>query len=226
MSDEITPTSAGPMTAELARIMAPDAVAVSEADMEVVPLDPVGFEPDEVVEITEPGSDSSIRAAALEELAKVRPIQFRARMKRFFACIRQSNNIRFACTKSGLDKNTVCTYRAKHQWFRDLLDEAVADWGDMLDMRGQGLAIEGYFKAVYHEGCVVGYERIISERLLLRLLERAKPERWGPTRQEVKFSGAIAQPVSSTSLDHEKIADRVRTLSPLLVARKLGSEGV
>lgn len=152
------------------------------------------------------------------------PPRVRARRTRFLARLRQTGNIRAASAYAQISKRTAFRWREKDAWFAQKWTEALEDYADLADMRASQLAIEGIKEPIVAMGQVVGYRDVFSEKLLLRILEKAKPEKWAPVRSEssVRVSGSVADGAGAGALSEEARAAlqaRVAKLAPLLMAR-------
>jgi len=149
----------------------------------------------------------------------------RARKTRFLSVLRQTANIRAACAAAGFSRRTAYRIRDSNPWFAEKWLEALEDFGDLADMKAKQMAVEGIQEPIIAMGQIVGFKTVHSEKLLLRILEKKRPEDWAPARSEsnVRVTGSVGDGTAGSGALSEEarkaLTDRVRRLSPVLMAR-------
>ena len=88
-----------------------------------------------------------------------------------------------AARAAGLGRSTAYLWRQSDPDFAAKWDEAVAEGIDLLELEARRRAVDGFNKRpIYHRGVQVGEITQYSDKLLIFLLERRRPEVWSRSR--------------------------------------------
>ena len=88
-----------------------------------------------------------------------------------------------AARAAGLGRSTAYLWRQSDPDFAAKWDEAVAEGIDLLEEEARRRAVDGVNKRpIYHRGVQVGEIAQYSDKLLIFLLERRRPEVWSRSR--------------------------------------------
>ncbi len=96
----------------------------------------------------------------------------------FLRRLGQVPNVAAACRDAGIKPSTAYARREADPDFRREWDEAIDHSIGLLEAEAHQRAGPGYLKAVYHQGAVVGHERVVSDGLMQFLLKAHRPERY------------------------------------------------
>lgn len=95
----------------------------------------------------------------------------RARQGAFLAAYMQTARVDLAAKASEIDRGTHYDWLAKDPEYPALFEEAHRVAAQSMLDAAVGRARQGVKKAVYHEGKIVGYDIVYSDRLMERILE-------------------------------------------------------
>lgn len=136
------------------------------------------------------------------------------RREKFLARLAETGNVRLACELAGISRMHVYRTRRAEADFAEAWDHALEDFADRLEEAAAKRAVEGYQRPMVSGGKLVCHETVYSDRLLERMLEAHRPQKY---RRHVKteVSGPHGGPILVES-PYERIARRVaRYLSGL-----------
>lgn len=124
--------------------------------------------------------------------------------------------VRHACLAANVPRSTMYEHRARCPEFAAAFAEAEQTAADVLEEEAKRRAHDGVEKAVYYQGEVVGHVTEYSDRLLERLLEARRPERFRGN-VKVEHSGAVTQNhrIDLARLSDEDLAEFERIAAQL-----------
>lgn len=93
----------------------------------------------------------------------------------FIAELERCGNITAAAKVCGIDRKTVYNAADADKVFAERKTEALAVYADKVRAKVGELATEGVLKPIWYQGRIVGYERVISERMLELEAKRVDP---------------------------------------------------
>lgn len=128
-------------------------------------------------------------AAARDALAQKYTDSRPARMDLFIAelCIR--GIILRACEASGLNRRTAYDWKETFPEFNQRWEDALESAADRMEEEAARRAQDGVLKDVYHQGEVVGQERIYSDSLIMFMLKGMRPHKF---RENVNVTGGLS----------------------------------
>lgn len=115
-----------------------------------------------------------------------------------------------ACRTVGVGRTTVYDARSDPE-FAQAWDDIEAMTTDRMEREAMRRGMEGFDKAVYHQGEVVGMERQFSDTLLIFMLKARKPETY---RENVKVVHAgIVKQQHSVDLSQLSVEEKRQMLA-------------
>ena len=98
--------------------------------------------------------------------------------EQFLGVIRETANVRLAARACGMSRTNLYNERERDPDFAAAWDEAVEDAVDKLEAEAWRRALEGFEEPVFQRGEQVGTVRKYSDRLMERLLEANRPQKY------------------------------------------------
>ncbi|MGQ0583748.1 MAG: hypothetical protein ACT4O6_17560 [Reyranella sp.] len=105
---------------------------------------------------------------------------------RFLRAFARPGSVSAACRASGLARRTVYNWRDADADFRVSWDRARGRAGELLRDEVMERALVGAEVPVWHDGRIVGHERVPDNRVLWKLLQTLQPETYGPRAAELR----------------------------------------
>ncbi len=137
-----------------------------------------------------------------EELALVN----NPRQRAFLMALVHTPRISSACRAAGI--SVVAAWKWRHNEgdipFQNALRVAIELGLERAESEGWRRAVDGYEKPIYHQGRLVGTERVFSDGLLMSMLKAHKREKYGD-KQEV--SGPHGGPIQTQVFDADALTD-------------------
>lgn len=100
------------------------------------------------------------------------------RRERFLECLREQPNVSRAARAIAVSRMSAYKWRRADPKFAEEWDEAIEVGCDRLEEEAWRRAHDGIERDVYYQGEVVGQERHYSDRLMERLLEAHRPDKY------------------------------------------------
>lgn len=98
--------------------------------------------------------------------------------KDFIKALADCGNVTKAAETVGVPSRTLYSHRYKDEEFAEAWDFALDEANDRLEYEAWRRAVQGVDRPIYQKGELIGHERTYSDRLLERLLEATKPEKY------------------------------------------------
>jgi hypothetical protein len=133
----------------------------------------------------------------------------------FLAALREVPVITRACDVVGINRSTAWRAREADAEFAEAMDDAIESGVDTAEQEAFRRAVEGTDKGVWHQGTLVGSERVYSDALLALILKGRRKKVYA---DRTELTGADGGPVATT--DATQRAARAATLLKLAQARK------
>lgn len=119
------------------------------------------------------------------------------RREKFLELLRQQPNVSRAARMVAVTRRAVYDWRNNHPDFKAEWDDAVQEGCDLLEEEAWRRACEGYDEPVHYQGERVDMVRRYSDRLMERLLEAHRPEKYA-RRQEL--TGPGGEPLAAATV--------------------------
>ena len=120
----------------------------------------------------------------------VQPVDDRKPWERtYLATLATTGNLTAAAEAAGIDRSTALRHRHASQRFAERVADALARFSDAVESEIARRGMQGFDEPVYQGGKKVGVKRRYSDRCLLALAARLRPDGYGA--QAVKLSGDI-----------------------------------
>jgi hypothetical protein len=132
----------------------------------------------------------------------------------FLAALREMPVVGQACVAVGINRTTAYRARNADKDFADAWDSALEDGIDKAEQEAFRRAVAGTDKGVWHQGSLVGTERVYSDSLLSLILKGRRKQVYA---DRTELTGADGGPVA---LDSNARAARVAALLAVAQARK------
>jgi transposase-like protein len=110
--------------------------------------------------------------------------------RQFLAALAKGKTPTHAAQESGLGRSTAYLLRSQDPQFAREWSEAVAEGIDRLEDEAYRRAVEGVRRPVFHGGVKVGEITEYSDRLLIQLLRRRRPEVYSPRHESTAHVNA------------------------------------
>lgn len=120
--------------------------------------------------------------------------------------LRKSRSKSGACEEAEVSTTQFYKWVREEPEFADQVEEAMLAGREGLEDEATRRGKNGYRKAVYHQGEVVGYERRYSDRLLETMLEATNPAKFRKNAS-IEVKGQIAHTV--TALSKEELLEQI-----------------
>lgn len=133
----------------------------------------------------------------------------------FLASLREVPVVARACEAVGIERSTAYRARAADEDFAKAWDDAVETGVDKAEQEAFRRAVQGTEKGVWHQGALVGTERVYSDALLALLL---KGRRKTVYAERTELTGANGGPVATA--DEGTRAARIAALMQAAKARR------
>lgn len=133
----------------------------------------------------------------------------------FLASLREVPVVARACEAVGIDRSTAYRNRSADKEFAEAWDDAVEAGIDKAEQEAFRRAVEGTEKGVWHQGVLVGSERVYSDSLLALVLKGRRKQVYA---DRTELTGADGGPVAT--VDATQRAARAATLLKLAAARR------
>ena len=125
-----------------------------------------------------------------------------------------------ACKTIGVSRRSVAAHIEAHDEFAEEVAEAKAAFADKLLATARMLGVEGVEIPIFHAGQVVGSRREISERILLKLLEKIGPDEFRASDKivhEHTHSGEVRHVIAPAILAAMNPAARIEAQRVMLL---------
>jgi len=133
----------------------------------------------------------------------------------FLAALREVPVVSRACEAVGIHRVTAWRARESDAEFAEAWDDAMETGVDKAEQEAFRRAVEGTDKGVWHQGVLVGSERVYSDALLSLVLKGRRKKVYA---DRTELTGADGGPVATA--DATQRAARAATLLKLAQARK------
>lgn len=117
------------------------------------------------------------------------------RRERFLAALREQPNVTRAARAVNVTRRATYNWREADEQFAQEWDDAIQEGCDRLEEEAWRRAHDGVEEGVYYQGDKVDTVRRYSDRLMERLLEAHRPERF---RHRHELSGPGGEPLKPT----------------------------
>lgn len=111
----------------------------------------------------------------------------------FLECLRDTANVRLACTRAGVSREAAYRLRERDPAFAAAWQDALDDACDLLEARAREWATIGVEEEVWHQGQIAGKTRKADSAMLRFLLQAHRPELYG--KQRLEHSGPEGAPI-------------------------------
>lgn len=125
--------------------------------------------------------------------------------------LRKARSISGACEEAEIARSTFAKWRREDKDFADEVEDALAAGTEALEDEAVRRGKNGYRKAVYHQGEVVGYERRYSDRMLEVMLEARNPSKFRKNHS-IEVQGQMTHTVTQLSKEELIEAAKARGL--------------
>lgn len=115
----------------------------------------------------------------------------------FLAALREHGLLGRAAADAGVDRVTVWNRRKHDEAFDQTVKEAIEHAADKLEQEARRRALEGTEKGVWHQGVLVGSERVYSDALLALLLKGRRKDVFA---DRTELTGANGGPVQQAQV--------------------------
>lgn len=115
----------------------------------------------------------------------------------FLASLREVPVVSRACAAVGIERSTAYRARELDDDFAKAWDSAMEDGVDKAEQEAFRRAVEGTEKGVWHQGTLVGSERVYSDALLALLLKGRRKKVFA---DRVETTGADGGPVQTAQV--------------------------
>lgn len=165
------------------------------------PTDPPGDKPPKKRRAPSKSVESMKRAKkrATKRLTKERKLSVIAAAKRreqFLELYRKHGKRTIVARIMGISLSAINQWCFRLKGFREEIEAAHEEYCERLEEEARRRACDGVVKDVYHHGEVVGQETQYSDKLLIKLLEGAKPGRYRRSERTVNHTGGYSIDVS------------------------------
>lgn len=137
----------------------------------------------------------------------------------FLAALREVPVVSRACAAVGVERSTAYRAAEADEDFRAAWDDAMEEGVDKAEQEAFRRAVEGTEKGVWHQGSLVGTERVYSDALLALLLKGRRKKVYA---DRTELTGADGGPVAQ--VDETAKAARVAQLLALAQQRKTDAD--
>ena len=127
---------------------------------------------------------------------KLRSAACAKRREQFLELFRVHGKVSIVTRMMGIHHNCVDQWSRRIKGFREDLEAANNEYCDRLEEEARRRGVDGVESDVYHQGVVVGKERLYSDRLLIKLLEGARPGKYSRKERVVNHTGGYSIDVS------------------------------
>jgi hypothetical protein len=133
----------------------------------------------------------------------------------FLAALREVPVVSRACAAVGIERSTAYRAAEVDPSFREAWDDAMEEGIDKAEQEAFRRAVEGTDKGVWHQGSLVGSERVYSDTLMALILKGRRKKVYA---DRTELTGADGGPVQQ--VDETAKAARVAQLMALAQQRK------
>lgn len=144
----------------------------------------------------------------LEEKRQVRDETI-AKLEDFLVAYEKVLTQKAACEQVGLSYNTLFWHKKNNKDFADKFELAREKVSDAIEAEAIRRAFEGDQEPQFYRGEVVGYIQRKSDRILEKLMEGARPEKYA--RQKMEVTGKDGKPLTP-EIDDVVLARRIAWL--------------
>lgn len=102
---------------------------------------------------------------------------------RFLAEFAKHGVVSHAAIKANIGRNAIYERRKLDEEFARAMDAAEEDAADELEMEAVRRGKEGTVRAIYHGTRIIGYERVMSDTLLIFMLKARRPAKFRETHK-------------------------------------------
>jgi len=134
----------------------------------------------------------------------------------FLAALREVPVVSRACAAVGIERSTAYRAADNDESFRAAWDDAMEEGVDRAEQEAFRRAVEGTDKGVWHQGTLVGSERVYSDALLSLFLKGRRKKVYA---DRTELTGADGGPVQQI-VDETAKAARVAQLLAMAQQRK------
>ena len=100
------------------------------------------------------------------------------RREKFLARLSETGNVQLAAALAGVSRRHAHTLRQTDPAFAQQWVDALDDFADRLEEVARRRAVDGYDQPIVRSGKVVSHQTVYSDRLLERLLEAHRPQKY------------------------------------------------
>jgi hypothetical protein len=137
----------------------------------------------------------------------------------FLAALREVPVVSRACEAVGIERSTAYRAADADPAFQKAWDDAMEQGIDKAEQEAFRRAVEGTYKGVWHQGVLVGSERVYSDALMALILKGRRKKVYA---ERTEVTGADGGPVQQ--VDETAKAARVAQLMALAQQRKAEQE--
>lgn len=135
-------------------------------------------------------------SAKVKRERKIRVAASAKRREQFLELFRIHGKTSVVSNLMGISRHCVNQWCVRVKGFREELEAANEEYCDRLEEEARRRGVDGVESAIYHQGVVVGKERLYSDRLLIKLLEGARPGKYSRKERVVNHTGGYSIDVS------------------------------
>jgi hypothetical protein len=129
----------------------------------------------------------SARRGVESQKAPGRP-DTRQLQEKYLEGVRKFGTLIHACQLAHVSPHTVYSWREHSETFVLQENEAQEHLTQNLEREALRRALEGFDRAVYQKGELVGYERVYSDSLMNTLLKARRPDKY---RENINIAGTV-----------------------------------
>lgn len=133
----------------------------------------------------------------------------------FLAALREVPVVSRACAAVGIERSTAYRARETDEGFGQAWDDAMEEGIDKAEQEAFRRAVEGTEKGVWHQGVLVGSERVYSDALMALILKGRRKKVFA---ERTEVTGADGGPVAQ--VDETAKAARIAQLMALAQERR------
>lgn len=97
----------------------------------------------------------------------------------FIEALRNSANVRYACERVSITRQSAYEYRDRHPKFAKQWDDAIEDAVDVLEAEAWRRSMEGTLRPIFYKGTQCGAVKEYSDGLHALLLKAHRPKKFG-----------------------------------------------
>lgn len=116
----------------------------------------------------------------------------RAMKKKFLEAYADKGIMAYAARQVNISTTTVKMHLEADPWFKKHFDEACEIAADVLEEEAHRRAVDGYFEPIFNkDGVHCGDKPVYSDKLLSKLLDAARPEKFNTNKTTIEHKGKV-----------------------------------